>query len=61
VEDPYEWNNLAGDTKYDSIIREMKKAAPAIFSPEATSRNELRLIVKGDGFHWERKRVPAQE
>ena len=60
-EDPYEWNNLAGDQKYESIIEEMKKAVPAIFSPEATPRNDLKLIIEGDGFRWEPKNVSVPE
>jgi arylsulfatase A-like enzyme len=55
--DPYEWNNLAGEQSYESIIEEMKKAVPTTFSPEATPRNDLKLIIEGKGFRWERKNV----
>lgn len=61
MEDPFEWNNLAGEVKYDSIIVEMKKAVPTTFSPEATPRNDLKLIIEGDGFRWEPKNVSVPE
>ncbi len=60
-EDPYEYKNLAGEQKYESIIQEMKKVVPTTFSPEATSRNELKLVVEGDGFRWVRKDGSDQE
>ena len=53
--DPNEWYNLIGDKKYDKIINELKKTAPAVFAPAATPKNELKLIVDGDTFHWEKK------
>jgi arylsulfatase A-like enzyme len=61
AEDPFEWNNLAGDEEYIPIIDDMKKAVPATFSQEATPRNDLRLIIEGDGFRWERKDVSVPE
>lgn len=54
-EDPNEWYNLAADEKYRPIISEMQKSAPKIFSPEVTPKNELRLVIEGDSFHWEKK------
>lgn len=54
--DPNEWYNLISDKTYDPIIEEMKKAAPVVFAPSATPRNELELIVEGDAFHWEKKK-----
>lgn len=54
-EDPHEWNNLIGDPQYDGIIKEMNISAPAIFAPSATPKNDLELIVEGDGFRWEKK------
>ena len=53
--DPNEWTNLIGDRKYDEILTEMKKSAPAVFAPAATPKNDLKLIVEGDSFHWEKK------
>lgn len=53
--DPNEWYNLAGEEKYQPIIKKMKKAVPTLFSPEATPKNDLKLIVEGDDFRWELK------
>ena len=30
----------------------MRRAAPKEFSPAATPKKELELIVEGDTFHW---------
>jgi len=54
-EDPNEWYNLAKDEKYRPIMREMKESAPKVFAPEVTPKNELKLVVEGDTFHWEKK------
>ncbi len=54
-EDPNEWYNLATDEKYRTVMEEMKKSAPKVFAPEVTSKNELKLVVEGDSFHWEKK------
>ena len=51
--DPNEWYNLAGREGYRDIIEEMQKAAPKTFSPAATPKNKLKLIIEGDTFHWE--------
>jgi arylsulfatase A-like enzyme len=53
--DPNEWYNLIGDNKYDGIIEKMKKSAPSVFAPSATSRRALNLVVDGDSFRWEKK------
>jgi len=53
--DPNEWYNLIGDSKYDGIIEKMKKSAPSVFVPSATSRRALNLVVDGDSFRWEKK------
>ncbi len=34
-------------------MEEMRRAAPKEFSPAATPKKELKLIVEGDAFHWE--------
>ena len=52
-EDPNEWHNLAGKEGYLSIVEQMQKAAPKEFSPAATPKNKLKLIVEGDTFRWE--------
>jgi len=55
-EDPNEWNNLAGDEKYRPIMQEMQKSAPKEFAPSVTPKNDLKLIIEGDSFHWEKKK-----
>ncbi len=54
-EDPNEWYNLAGKDENQHVIQELQKAAPAEFSPDATPKKNLRLIIEGDTFHWESK------
>ncbi len=54
-EDPNEWYNLATDEKYRPIMLNMQKSAPKVFAPEVTSKNELKLVIEGDSFHWEKK------
>lgn len=51
-EDPNEWYNLASNEENRTIINEMKKAVPVEFSPEATPKKKLKLIIEGDVFHW---------
>lgn len=55
--DPNEWYNLAGDKKYSAVINTMKKSAPAIFAPVATGTKDLKLVITGDTFHWEKKKA----
>lgn len=59
-EDPNEWNNLAGDEKYRTVMDDMKKSAPKVFAPAVTPKNDLKLVIEGDSFHWEKK-VKKQE
>lgn len=54
-EDPHEWNNLAGDIEYRPIKQALQKSAPAEFAPEATAKKDLKLMVEGDSFHWEKQ------
>jgi arylsulfatase A-like enzyme len=54
--DPNEWYNIIDNEKYDPIVRDLKKAAPVVFAPQATPKNELKLIIEGDKFHWEKKK-----
>lgn len=55
-EDPNEWYNLAGDEKYRPIMNEMKKSAPKVFAPTVTPKTDLKLVIEGDSFHWEKKK-----
>jgi arylsulfatase A-like enzyme len=54
-EDPNEWYNLAANEKYRPIMQNMQKSAPKVFAPEVTPKNELKLVIEGDSFHWEKK------
>jgi arylsulfatase A-like enzyme len=54
-EDPNEWFNLAKEGKYQSIITELRKAAPPVFAPSVTPRSNLKLVIEGDSFHWEKR------
>jgi arylsulfatase A-like enzyme len=53
--DPLEWNNLAGDNSYRSMMDAMAASAPGTFAVEATPRNSLKLVLDGDTFYWEKK------
>jgi arylsulfatase A-like enzyme len=53
--DPHEWYNLANDEKYRKIKERLRASAPKAFAPHVTSRRELKLIIKGDSFHWEKR------
>ncbi|MBE0655787.1 MAG: sulfatase-like hydrolase/transferase, partial [Bacteroidales bacterium] len=55
-EDPNEWYNLAGEEKNRPIMQEMQKSAPTEFAPGVTPKNDLKLVVEGDSFHWEKKK-----
>ena len=36
-------------------MQEMQKTAPKVFAPEVTPKNELKLVIEGDSFRWEKK------
>jgi len=55
-DDPNEWNNLAKDENYRPVMENMKKSAPKVFAPEVTPKNDLKLVIEGDSFHWEKKK-----
>jgi len=54
-EDPNEWYNLASKEESRTVIDQMKSAVPKKFSPAATSKNKLNLVIEGDSFYWEHK------
>jgi choline-sulfatase len=54
-EDPNEWYNLAADEKYRPVMQDMQKSAPKVFAPEVTPKSELKLVIEGDSFHWEKR------
>ena len=53
--DPNEWNNIAADDKYKSVIKKLKKSVPETFAPNATPFKQLKLVIEGDSYHWEKK------
>ncbi len=53
--DPNEWYNLAGKEENKLVIHDLQKAAPDEFSPAATPKKNLNLIIEGDSFSWEHK------
>jgi len=53
--DPNQWHNLAGQPSLVDVRRKLRASAPATFAPRATPRSELRLVLDGEDFHWERK------
>ena len=55
VEDPNEWYNVTGYKLYNTVVKELRNAAPSVFAPTGTSKNNLKLVVEGDIFHWEKK------
>ena len=60
--DPHEWHNLAGDVKLASVKQKLKASAPKSFAPAGPSRNRLRLVTKGETYHWElKKRRPLKK
>lgn len=53
-EDPHEWNNLASDSQYASVIARLRKSAPTKFAEPEPKLNERRdLVVEGETFRWE--------
>ncbi len=53
--DPNEWENVASEPQYDSVISRLKQSAPQVFAPPEPSLNARKdLVVQGEGFHWER-------
>lgn len=53
--DPNEWHNLADKEGYAAIKRELRESAPTEFA-EPGAYKDYRLVVNGEGFHWEKKR-----
>jgi len=54
--DPHEWYNLAGDDKYAQIKATLRAAGPKSFAEPGPARNQLKLIIDGERFHWEPKK-----
>ncbi len=59
VNDPNEWTNLAGDSKYDEIIAAHRKWVPQDDRDPAPN-SEARILIYKDGkVNWEGEDVPA--
>ncbi|MCF8361605.1 MAG: sulfatase [Prolixibacteraceae bacterium] len=54
-EDPEELKNLAGNEKFNSVKKNLQKAAPKVFREPATPKKDLNLVIDGDAFYWEGK------
>jgi arylsulfatase A-like enzyme len=54
--DPHEWTNLAGDDEYAQIKATLRAAGPKSFAEPGPARNQLKLIIDGERFHWEPKK-----
>lgn len=53
--DPNEWNNLAGEPKYEETKKLLRKSAPKEFAPAAPKRTIGKdLIIEGETFRWRR-------
>jgi hypothetical protein len=65
VEDPNEWNNLAFDPasykKYTPVMEELRRSAPKQFAPAGPTSKEMKLVTKGETFHWELKPANAKK
>ena len=55
VIDPNEWDNLAPQEKYRTVMEELRKSAPKKFAAPGPETKDLRLVTEGERFHWELK------
>ena len=55
VEVPKEWYSIIGYKLYNTVAKELRNAAPSAFALAGTPKNDLKLVVEGDIFHWEKK------
>ncbi|MFZ9936019.1 MAG: sulfatase [Luteolibacter sp.] len=53
--DPNEWENLAGKPKHRPLMDKMRQKAPKTFAMPGPQAGELKLVTKGQDFHWESK------
>lgn len=53
--DFHEWENLAGKPRFDEVKRKLRQAAPESFATPGPESDELRLVIEGDRFTWEKK------
>jgi arylsulfatase A-like enzyme len=55
--DPHEWKNLAENPEFEKVKEKMNASAPKRFADAGKKRGELRLVIEGETFHWEDKKV----
>ncbi len=59
VNDPNEWTNLAGDSKYDEIIEAHRKWIPQNDKDPAPNSASRIIIYKDGQMNWEGEDVAA--
>ncbi|PAW75023.1 MAG: iduronate sulfatase [Opitutia bacterium Tous-C4FEB] len=57
VKDPNEWDNLAPQESYRTVMAELRQSAPKEFVAPGPETNALRLVTEGENFRWEPKPV----
>lgn len=55
--DPNEWDNVAAAPAFRDVKDRLRSSAPSTFTPPATPLKQLKLVIDGNDFHWERKSV----
>lgn len=59
VKDPNEWDNLAPQESYRTVMAELRRSAPKNFASPGPEANALRLVTEGEKFRWEPKPAGA--
>ncbi|MDA1068466.1 MAG: hypothetical protein O3C43_18425 [Verrucomicrobia bacterium] len=54
--DPEEWTNLSDKPDYATVKSRLKSQAPDTFAPMGTPFSKLKVVFRGETFHWEPKR-----
>jgi hypothetical protein len=55
VQDPHEWENLAGQPEFAGAKANLRAVAPTAFAPPGPASSDLRLEIQGETFRWERR------
>lgn len=53
--DHHEWNNLAGDPEYKTVIEQMRTKLPENPSPVAKGKESIKMVCEGESFKWVEK------
>lgn len=61
VKDPNEWDNLAAQEKFQTVMTELRQSAPKQFAPPGPETKDLRLVTEGESFHWEARAGAARK